>query len=301
MPSKNPSKKPTEKKSSKKESGSHHHMRALWKGSISFGLVNIPVKMYVASREHDLKFVMLHKKDLSQIRFARFCKVEEKEVPFEEIVKGYEYSPGDFVVVTAEDFDKINLNKSKSIEILNFIEEVEIDTIYYSKPYYLEPEKNSIRAYALLLEAMKKSKKIGIAKFVIHNREHLAVIKPYENGIVLNELRYDAEIVKTSNLQLPEATTSSKEELSIALKLIDHLTTHFKPASYIDTYESEVMKMIEQKAKGKTVHPIGQEKKPSKVHDIISLLKESLSEDKKSKPKETKQIEPKPTKKRKAS
>ncbi len=297
-----PQKKTPEKKTKNKETEDHHNMRALWKGSISFGLVNIPVKMFVAAREHDLKFVMLHKKDLSQVRFARFCKAEEKEIPYEEIVKGYEYAPGDFVVVTAEDFSKINLNKSKSIEILNFIEEVEIDTIYYSKPYYLEPEKNATRAYALLLEAMKKSKKIGIAKFVIHNREHLAVIKPYENGIVLNELRYDAEIVKTSNLKLPEATSSSKEELSIALKLIDHLTTNFKPASYTDTYESEVMKMIEQKAKGKKVHPIGQEKKTSKVHDIIALLKESLNEDKKAKPQETKPTEkPKPAKKRRAS
>ena len=297
-----PQKKTPKKKTKNKETENHHNMRALWKGSISFGLVNIPVKMYVASREHDLKFVMLHKKDLSQVRFARFCKAEEKEIPYEEIVKGYEYAPYDFVVVTAEDFSKINLNKSKSIEILNFIEEVEIDTIYYSRPYYLEPEKNAQRAYALLLEAMKKSKKIGIAKFVIHNRKHLAVIKPYENGIVLNELRYDAEIVNLSNLKLPEAASSSKEELSIALKLIDHLTTHFKPASYTDTYESEVMKMIKQKAKGKKVHPIGQEKKTSKVHDIIALLKESLNEDKKTKPPELKQTEKlKPAKKRKAS
>ena len=136
-------------------------MRALWKGSISFGLVNIPVKMYVASREREFKFVMLHKKDLSQIRYARICKTEDKEVPWEDIVKGYEYAPGEFVVLNDEDFKKANLTKSKTIEIIDFVKEDEIDTVYYSKPYFLEPEKNADKPYILLREALKKSKKSG--------------------------------------------------------------------------------------------------------------------------------------------
>jgi len=261
-------------------------MRALWKGSISFGLVHIPVKMYTATHEHDLKFVMLHKKDLSQVRYARICKVEEKEIPWDQIVKGYEYSPGEYVVLSDEDLKKFNQNKSKSIEILHFIRQDEIDTIYYDKPYFLEPEKNAAKAYNLLLEALEKSKKVGIAKFIIHNREHLAVIKPYENTIILNELRYDAEMVKTKELDIPKEGKSSPQELSIALKLIDHLTAAFKPKEYVDTYAEEVMEIIEQKAKGKKIHPKGQEQKPSKVHDIMSLLKESLKT-------------PKPVKKRK--
>ena len=259
-------------------------MRALWKGSISFGLVNIPVKMFAASNEREIKFVLLHKKDNSQIRFARICKLEEKEIPWEEIVKGYEYSPDEFVILTNEDFEKINLHKSKSIEIVHFIDEEEIDTIYYTKPYFLAPEKNASKAYSLLLEVLKKSKKVGIAKFVFHNREHLAVIKPYENAIILNELRYDAELLKPKDLELPKEKPASAQELSIALKLIDHLTTSFKPAAYRDTYVEDAMDLIEKKAKGKKYHPKGQEPKPSKIHDLAALLKASLEE----KPKATK-------------
>lgn len=255
-------------------------MRALWKGSISFGLVHIPVKMYVAVHEHDLKFVMLHKKDNSQIRYAKICKIEDKEVPWEEIVKGYEYEPGEFVVVSDADLKDLNLNRSKSIEILHFIDVSEIDTVYYEKPYFLEPEKNAGKAYRLLLDAMLKSKKVGIAKFVIHNREHLGIIKPYENIIVLNELRYDAQLGDTKDLNIPKEAKTSSQELSVALKLINQLTAPFKPKSYKDTYVEEVMDLIKKKAKGKKIHPKGKEVKPSKVHDIMDLLKASLNESK---------------------
>lgn len=253
-------------------------MRALWKGSISFGLVNIPVKMFVASHEREFKFVMLHKKDLSQIRYARICKTEEKEIPWEEIVKGYEYEPDEFVVLTEEDFKKANLTKSKSIEIIDFVKEDEIDAMFYAKPYFLEPEKNAAKAYVLLREALKKSKKVGIAKFVIHNREHVAVIKPYENAIILNELRYSDEILQPSELNIPEEKSTSPKEVDVALKLIDHLTTKFKPEKYKDTYSDEIREIIEQKAKGRKIHPKGQESKPTKVQDIMSLLKASLEE-----------------------
>jgi len=260
-------------------------MRALWKGSISFGLVHIPVKLYSASQEKEFKFVMLHKKDLSQIRYARICKVEDKEVPWDEIVKGYEYQPGEYVILTEEDLKNANLEKSKSIEILHFINEDEIDTIYYTKPYFLEPEKNAGNPYTLLLEALKKSKKVGIAKFVLHNREHLAVIKPYGNAIILMELRYEEELRNSKDLNIPVKEKTSAQELSIALKLIDHLTAKFKPSEYTDTYTDEIKEMIEKKAKGKKVHPKGQEVKPSKIHDIMSLLKASLDEES---PKKTK-------------
>jgi DNA end-binding protein Ku len=264
-------------------------MRALWKGSISFGLVNIPVKMFTASREQELKFIMLHKKDMSQIRYAKMCKQEDKEIPWEEIVKGFEYQPGEYVVMNDEDFQKANLSKSKAIEIQDFVKESEIDTVYYTKPYFLEPEKNAITAYALLREALVKSKKVGIAKFVLHNREHLAVIKPYENAIVLNELRYANEIVATEELTLPSKEHISDKELAIALKLIDHLTTSFKVSKYKDTYVDEMKAIIEQKAKGKKIHPKGQEPKPTKVQDIMSLLKASLETPKESPKKAKKQ------------
>ncbi len=253
-------------------------MRSLWKGSISFGLVNIPVKMYVATHEREYKFVMLHKKDLSQIRYARICKTEDKEVPWNEIVKGYEYEPGEYVVMNDEDFKKANLTKSKTIEILDFVKEEEIDTLYYSKPYFLEPEKNADKPYVLLREALKKSKKVGIAKFVIHNREHMAVIKPYENAIILNELRYSDEVILPKELNFPENEKVAPKELEVALKLVDQLTAHFNPKKYKDTYNEEIKEIIKQKAKGKKVHPKGKEPKPSKVQDIMSLLKASLEE-----------------------
>lgn len=259
-------------------------MRSLWKGSISFGLVNIPVKMYVASQDREFKFVMLHKKDLSQIRYARICKTEDKEVPWNEIVKGYEYEPGEFIVMNDEDFKKANLTKSKTIEILDFVKEDEIDTIFYSKPYFLEPEKNAEKSYVLLREALRRSKKVGIAKFIIHNREHVAVIKPHENAIVLNELRYVDEVILPKELNFPENQKAAPKELEVALKLIDHLTARFNPKKYKDTYNAEIKEIIEQKAKGKKVHPKGKEPKPSKVQDIMTLLKASLEEQ----PKKTK-------------
>ena len=256
-------------------------MHSLWKGSISFGLVNIPVKMYSASQEHEFKFVLLHKKDLSQIRYARICKLDQKEVPWNEIVKGYEYKKGEFIVFNEEDFEKVNLKKTQTLETVSFANEDEIDTVYYEKPYYLEPDKNAGKTYALLRDALSKSKKVGIAKYVIHNREHLAVIKSYGNAIIVNQLRYNEELVSPKNLEIPSKTEKSNaQEMEIALKLINHLTHHFKPEEYKDTYVGELKKMIEQKAKGKIIRPKGEKPAaPTKVHDIMSLLKASLEEE----------------------
>lgn len=265
-------------------------MRTMWKGSISFGLVNIPVRMYTASKENELKFTLLHKKDHSEIRYARICKEEDKEVPWKDIVKGFEYSKGNYIVLTDDDFEKVSLEKSKTIAIKGFIDVDEIDTVYFMKPYFLEPEKGSSSAYALLREALRKSNKVGIASFVFHNREHLVIIKPYGNLIVLNELRHDSELLKAKALNVPEKEKLSSKELDIALKLIDQLTESFEPKKYQDTYIEEVKKMIAQKAKGKVIK--SKEKvasvKPGKVHDIMSLLKASLET--KSKKRKSKRI-----------
>ena len=255
-------------------------MRSLWKGSISFGLVNIPVHMYTASREKEISFTLLHKKDHSQIRYARICKAEDKEVPWNEIEKAYEFEKGEYVVLNQEDFEKANLAKSKSIEIFSFVEEKEIDTVYYVKPYYLEPDKSAEKAYSLLREALRKSRKVGLAKIVLHNREHVAVIKVHEEMLILNELRYQAELLNSKDLKIPAAKTSGKE-LDIAIQLIDQLTVPFDPAAYKDTYTEEIKKMIRQKTKGKVIQPKGTEPKATKVHDIMSLLKASLEEKKK--------------------
>jgi DNA end-binding protein Ku len=153
-------------------------MRAIWSGALSFGLVNIPVKLYSATAGMGLDLTMLHKKDISPIRYARICRADGKEIPYEDIVKGYEYQKGDYVILTDEDFKKASVEKTKAIEIESFVKESEIDPIYFEKPYYLEPEKGAQKAYALLRESLKKSKKIGLAKFVLRNREHLAAIRP---------------------------------------------------------------------------------------------------------------------------
>lgn len=253
-------------------------MHAMWKGSISFGLVNIPVKMHSATREHELKFSMLHKKDLSQIRYAYMCKVEEKEIPYDEIVKGYEYEPGEWVVFDKEDFQKANLEKSQSIDIAQFVNEDEIDSIYFAKPYYLMPEKNAVKVYRLLCEALKKSKKVGVAKYVFHNKEYLGIIKAHDGVLVLNQLRFDQEVVKPEAVEATKKEAFNEQELTFAMKLIDQLTSKFVPSKYISTYVEELKEMIEMKAKGRKIHPKGQEPRPSKVQDIMTLLKASLEE-----------------------
>lgn len=256
-------------------------MRALWKGALSFGLVNIPVHMYTASQEKEISFTLLHKKDLSEIRYARVCKVEDKEVPWDEIVKGYEYEKGDFVILDDKDFEKANLKKTKTIEIVNFIKEDEVDSIYYVKPYYLEPDKNSENAYSILREALKKSKKVGLAKYVLRNREHLALVKVHDDMIILNELRYENELLRAIDLKIPPLGKSSGKEINIAVQLIEQLTVPFKPKKFKDTYAEEIKQIIKQKAKGRPIHPKTQEARPSKVHDLMSLLEASLESNKK--------------------
>ncbi len=255
-------------------------MRAIWTGALSFGLVNIPIRLYSATGGEKLDFDMLHKKDLSPIRYARICREDGKEVPYEDIVKGYEYQKGSYVVLTPEDFQKANVEKTKAIEIQEFVKEQEIDPMYFEKPYYLEPEKGSDKAYALLREALKKSKKIGIAKFVLRNREHLSAVKPAGNVIVLEQLRFAEEIRDPQDLNLPEAKKATAKEVEIALALIDQLTEKFKPEEFKDTYTDELKRVIAAKSKGKTIKAKGKEPKPTEVSDIMAMLKKSLVKEK---------------------
>ncbi len=248
----------------------------MWTGSLSFGLINIPVRLFSATQDHGISFDMLHKKDLSPIRYARICKADGKEVPYDDIVKGYEYQKGDYVVLVDEDFKRANIKKTKAIEMVAFTDEGEIDPIYYEKPYYLEPDKGADKAYVLLREALLKSKKVGLAKFVLHNREHIGVIKPYDHLLVLNQLRYENEIREYSDLHLPKKEEASSREISMAIKLIDQLTAHFKPEEFHDTYIEELKTIIEEKAKGKKPKAKGKEPKITKVKDIMSMLKQSL-------------------------
>ncbi|MBA3957418.1 MAG: Ku protein [Parachlamydiaceae bacterium] len=263
-------------------------MRPMWSGSLSFGLINIPVRLYSATEDHALSFDMLHKKDLSPIRFARICKEDEKEVPYKDIVKGYEYSKGEYVVVSEEDFKNADAHRANAIEILAFAKEEEIDTIFFEKPYFLEPAKGGDKAYALLREALEVSGKVGVVKFVFRNREHIGVVKPYQNAIVLNQMRFVSEVRSIDGLKLPEAE-SSKKEVEVAVKLIGQLTEKFNPKAYKDTYVEQLKKVIDQKIKGTTPSKKGKTAavKSPKVHDIMSLLKASLEEEKPRRKKET--------------
>lgn len=271
-------------------------MRSIWKASISFGLVNIPINLYSATRDRELKFTLLHKKDMSEIRYAKICKEEDKEVPYEDIVKGYEYEKGNYIILTDEDFEKANITKTKTIDILDFADEEEIDSMYYERPYFLEPDKGANKAYALLRDALKKSKKVAIAKYVLKNHEHLAVLKPHGKALILNQMRTHSELIKPTELKLPEEEKVSNKEMEMALKLIEQLSGPFHPEEYKDTYTEDLKEIIAQKAKGIKIKPKGKEPKPSKVTDIMSLLKASLEH----KQPKAKKKEPAPAGRRKA-
>ncbi|MGE5297894.1 MAG: Ku protein [Acidobacteriaceae bacterium] len=254
-------------------------MRAIWTGALGFGLVNIPIRLYSATSGTGLDFDMLHKKDLSPIRYARVCRSDGHEIPYDEIVKGYEYRKGDYVVLTDEDFKKANARKTQTVDIVDFSDEDKIDSIYYEKPYYLEPDKGAERAYMLLREALKRSKKVGIAKYVLRNKEHLGVIKPMKNAIVLNQLRFKDEIRPPEGLNLPEIKEAKGKEIDMALALIDQLTEPFDPEVYKDTYKQELTKVIEAKVKGKPVEQKDSEPEPTEVRDLMAALKQSLEKE----------------------
>lgn len=257
--------------------------RSMWKGSLSFGLVNIPVEMYVASKEHELKFVLLHDKDYSQVRYARICKEEDKEIPWAHIVKGFETEKGHLVVMTDEDFSKAHLPRTDTIDIMQFADESEVLSLYFEKPYYLTPQKASAQAYALLLAALKKTNKVGIATYVLHNRGHVGVIKPYENILLMNQLRYSDEVVSIKDITTLKSRKSSEEEPTMALKLIEQMTKNFDISAFKDNYSDKLKKLIKQKSKGKIIEKTvdNEPLTTAKVYDIMSALKAILKEKKK--------------------
>lgn len=251
-------------------------MKSIWKGSISFGLVNIPVKMYSATQSHNLDLDLLHKGDLCEIRYKKVCKDTDKEVPYEDIVKGYKYKGGDYIVLTDKDFESANVTKTDTIDIIHFVNENEIDTIYYEKPYYLETEKAGSKAYALLRDAIKKTKKVGVARFVIKNREHIGVIKAYKDLIILDQLRFQDEIRNPDELSKPPDKKGSTKEVEMAVALVKQLSYKFNPKEFKDTYVEELKKIIEQKAKGKKIKPKGKTPKSAGTKDLMTLLKKSI-------------------------
>jgi DNA end-binding protein Ku len=254
-------------------------MRAIWKGNISFALVSIPISVFSATRRNELSFHYLHKKDMSPVSYKRFCDTEDVEVPWEEITKGYEYEKGQFVEITDEDIEKADVELTKTIQIEEFVQEDEIDPVFFDKPYYLEPQKGGERAYALMREALAQSKRVGIAKVVLKSREHLAAVKAVGDMITLNTMRFAHEIVDPSELKLPQKPEISKKEMDLANTLIDSMADKFDPEKYKDEYYDKVMEVIQLKIQGVSPQaPAAKAKGPAKVVDLMEVLKQSLKE-----------------------
>jgi DNA end-binding protein Ku len=255
-------------------------MRAIWTGAIGFGLVNIPVKLFSATQGSELDLDMLDKKDHSNIRFKRVNEKTGKEVAWENIVRGYNLD-GQYVVLTEEDFQKVRPEKNKLINITEFVDETEIDTIYYESPYYLAPEKNGVKAYNLLRDALEETGKVGLGTYVLRNKESICLIKPHENILVLNKIRFGEEIRDTSELEVKE-TKISAAELKMAIALIDQLSGEFDISHFKDTYSADLLKLIKDKAKGKKIQTPTLRVVHSRSKDLMEQLKASLGKKEKS-------------------
>ncbi len=252
--------------------------RPSWSGMVSFGLVNVPVSLYTAVKPEVHAMNYLRKDDLCPISYKKVCRSTGEEVPFKDIVRGYEYREGDFVVLSDEDFRKADVKRTSTIDLEVFVDEKDVDPKYMEKPYYLAPDKKAHKAYALLREAMARSKKVGIGRFVLKDREHLIMLKAEGRVILLIQLRFAASLRSVAELDLPGDVDVPKNQMELALELIKKFEGRFKPEAYKDAYAAELKSIISAKSKGKTVH-LKKEEAPreTEVEDILSKLKQSLS------------------------
>lgn len=262
--------------------------RSLWKGSISFGLVNIPVVLYSAENRNSFDLTLLDRRDMKPVGFKRYNKETGKEVTWDQIVKGYEYEKSRYVVLTDEDFRRANVEATQTIDIVNFVRAEEIAPTSFETPYYLAPDKRGEKGYSLLRETLKKTGKAAIATVVIRTRQYIAALIPWSDMIVLNTLRYANELRPTKDLEIPSKTLKitgvTPRELDMAMKLVEEMSDRWKPAQYKDTYHDDLMRLINKRIKaGKTevVTPPSkgdEEEKPgrAKVVDLMALLKRSV-------------------------
>ena len=249
----------------------------MWKGSIAFGLVNIPIELYSAVRDHRPKFRLLHGKDQSPVSYERVCQTEGKPVGWEDLVKGYEYEKGEFVILTKDDFKTAALEKTKTIDILDFVDPEEVDDRYFETPYYLQPGKGADRAYALLREAIRDSGKMGVAKIILRDAQHLAAVEAIGDALVLTMMRFSDELADLGEFSFPKATGIRANELKMALQLIDNLAAKWDPAKYTDEYVANLMKVIEAKVKGRKPKLQARETpKGAEVVDLMARLRASL-------------------------
>ncbi len=258
-------------------------MRTLWKGAISFGLVTIPVSLYPATRREELKFRMLRKSDLSPINYKRVAEADGKEVPWNEIVKGYEYEKEKFVLLKDEDFARVDVEATQTVDIINFVAIEDVDPLLFYKPYYLEVGKGGDKAYVLLRDALMKARKIAITKVVIRARQHLAALKPQKTGLVLELMHFPGELIDVAEFKEPTEKTIGKAEMKMAEQLIESMTSPWKPEEYNDDYHDALEKLIEEKIENGDEKPPNQRKKKtqSNIIDLAEILKKSLAETKK--------------------
>ncbi|MEH7181143.1 Ku protein [Neobacillus vireti] len=253
-------------------------MHTMWKGSISFGLVNIPIKLHTATEDKDIKLRTLHNKCHAPIKYEKICTACEQEVKPEDIVKAYEYTKGKFVVLDHEDLEKLRKeNEEKAVEIIDFVKIEEIDPIYFDRSYYMSPNEGGGKAYSLLRKALQESQKVGIAKIIIRSKEQMAVIRVYENTLVMETIHFPDEVRRAGDVpNVPADDKVTEKELSTAIMLIDQLTSEFEPEKYTDEYRTALLELIESKRQGQeTVTPIARET-PSNVTDLMAALQASI-------------------------
>jgi DNA end-binding protein Ku len=244
--------------------------RAIWKGAVSFGMVSIPIKLYTATEEKDVSFNLLHKKDGARIKQQRYCPEDDAVVEWNDVVRGYEIGPDQYVVMEPEDFEKVPVDTTHAIEITDFVPAAQIDPIYYQKTYYLEPDKIGAKPFALLREVLKDSSLVALAKVTLRQKEQLCTLRVFENTIALETMLYADEIRSAQDLDVPEETAIGEKELAMAKSLVDMLTGDFEPEKYHDNYREALLELIERKAEGQEI------KRPAPVAGKVTDLMEAL-------------------------
>jgi DNA end-binding protein Ku len=257
-------------------------MRALWKGAVTFGLVNIPVSLFPATRREELKFRLLRASDQSPVNYKRVAEADGKEVPWDQIVKGYEYEKGKFVVLKEEDFARVDVEATQTVDIMNFVSIDDVDPLLFYKPYFLEAAKGGDKAYVLLRDALLDTGMIAIAKVVIRTRQHLAAVKPQKKGLMLELMHFPKELIPVEEFNKPAEKTVGKAEMQMAKQLIESMTQEWKPEQYNDDYHEALEKLIEEKIEDpeKAAPAPAKKAKATNVIDLVSVLQESLQQSK---------------------
>jgi DNA end-binding protein Ku len=259
--------------------------RSIWRGAISFGLVNVPVKLYSAVSKKTVRFNQLHEKDHQRIQMKRWCPTDEQEVPYEEIVKGYEISPDRYVVISPDELEALDPVKTRTLDIEDFVALEEIDPLYYDHPYYLVPDTGAAKAYTLLLTALEETNKVAIARVVIRSKEYLTAIRPTNGVLTMETMLFSDELVPVDSLdELPdEDVKATQREVQMARQLIESLTAEFEPTKYKDEYRERVLELIEAKAEGQEIAVPEAPEQPTAAPDLMAALEASLADAKKSK------------------